>query len=240
LRADIAHGLDSDVLSVDSSGQPKKWIQPLHVIDQRPLLHGKESLPGYYVESKALKSLRDQWQAAINYADHAQFITWNDYSETAISPSLGHGYGILDISSYYLTKFKTGSFPVIKRDAVYLIHRNQLSNSTYKCSSYIAPKIPCTLLMQKNNTSVSDFENVEAMVFLTSPATLEITVGSAVYTHNLGSGLTVVNSPLGVGKVKAKLVRNSQTLESVTSPYIVTNNPEVQDMQYHIFSSLRD
>lgn len=239
LRADIAHGLDDDVVSVDSEGGTKKWIQPLHVTDQRPIKHEDMSGNGKYDESSGTKVLRDQWQAAINYADHAQFITWNDFSETAVSPSVGHGWGYLDLSAYYLVRFKTGSYPTIKRDTIYLTHRSQLVNATYQCSVYETPQIPCALLMESTDGTIADFDFVETTVFLTQSATLEVSVGGQTYTYALDAGMQVVTSPLSVGTVSARILRNSQVVTSVASPYAVSDSPTIQDMQFHIVSSLR-
>ena len=240
LRADIAHGLDAAVTSVDSEGNAKKWIQPLHVTDYRPMKHEDIDGPGKYDESKATEVLRNQWDATIRYADYAQFITWNDYSETAVSPSAGHGYGYLDLSSYYLVKFKTGSYPTIKRDAVYLTHRTHTAKATPACASYTSPKIPCTLLMESTDASIADYDNVESTVFLTAPATVEIKIGANTYNHNLPAGMSVVSNPLATGTVSARIMRGGTKVAGVTSPYIVTDSPPVQDMQYHIVSSLRN
>jgi hypothetical protein len=53
-------------------------------------------------------------------------VTWNDYSEgTQFAPSQRNNSTYLDLSSYYLVKFKIGAFPKITKDVVYITHRIQ-------------------------------------------------------------------------------------------------------------------
>lgn len=59
-------------------------------------------------------------------ADLIQIPTWSDYAEGAhLNPSTNHGWCWLDLNFYHMIRFKTGSFPTITRDALYLTHRRQ-------------------------------------------------------------------------------------------------------------------
>ncbi len=92
-----------------------------------------------YFESDHGRQIRESWQNNIGdgatdaggkllhvKADYVQVITWNDYAEGAhIAPSDNQGWCGLDLSMYELIKYKTGAYPAIVRDALYLSHRLQ-------------------------------------------------------------------------------------------------------------------
>lgn len=82
-------------------------------------------------EAGGLANLMATWQGAIaEQADAVQMVTWNDYSEsTQFAPSLGNDHVPLDISSYYLTWYKTGHQPKIVRNVLYLANRSQFVNA---------------------------------------------------------------------------------------------------------------
>ena len=78
-------------------------------------------------------------------------------------PSVKHGWTYLDLMSYYLVWFKTGTPPTITRDQVYLTHRTQPFAAK--------PSYPQTLLMSlRGGTPARD--TVEALTFLTAPGTV--------------------------------------------------------------------
>ncbi|WP_159673091.1 glycoside hydrolase family 71 protein, partial [Streptomyces mexicanus] len=102
----------------------KKWMQAVSVQDARPN-------QGVYDEAGNTATLRSTWNHAIaDGADWVQLTTWNDYSEgSQFAPSLHNGHTYLDISSYYLTRFKTGAWPPIVRDTVYVTSRVQFPDA---------------------------------------------------------------------------------------------------------------
>ncbi|MFO0882250.1 MAG: glycoside hydrolase family 71 protein [Candidatus Saccharimonadales bacterium] len=103
----------------DAHARGKIWMQPVSVQDERP----NQSI---YDEANNTENLRVTWNTAINGADWVQVPTWNDYSEgTQLSPSVHNNWAPLDITSYYITRFKTGSWPTLKRDVLYVSHRSQ-------------------------------------------------------------------------------------------------------------------
>lgn len=203
----------------------KRWMQPVSVQDQRPN-------QSYYDEAENTTNLRHTWELArVTGAELVQIPTWNDYSEgTAIAPSLMHGWTFLDLSAYFLTWYKTGEEPEIVRDAVYVTHRTQFSDAE--------PTFDQERLMERRGRS-EPRDTVEAATFLTEPATVEVRVGDERHECDVEAGFDTCTVPLSTGEVSARVLRDGDTVARVTSPYEVTDEPEVQDLQYVGAGSLR-
>lgn len=210
----------------DAHKRGKIWMQPVSVQDARPN-------QGIYDEANNTENLRTTWNAAINGADWVQIPTWNDYSEGAeIAPSTSIGYGPLDISSYYLSRFKTGAWPTIKRDVVYLSHRTQFAGAK--------PTGGQTKIMQLRGGSSPARDTVEILAYLTSQSTVKVTIGSKVHTYTAPAGESVQVYPLQTGKIKVEVTRSGAAVTSVASPFTVQSSVPVQDMLYHFVGSSRD
>jgi hypothetical protein len=204
----------------------KIWMAPVRVQDVRPN-------QGIYDEADNSRTLRLGWQGVIDGgADWVQIPTWNDYTEgSGISPSAHHGWTFLDISSYYISAWKTGSKPAIKRDGLYLVHRTQ----TYQAK----PSFAQTKLMSLRSGTPDPVNQVEVVAFLTAPATVKVKVGDNTYTWDAPAGLNAKDFPLSAGSVSAQVDRDSSVTTSVTSPFTVTSTPYVQNLEYAAVSSLR-
>jgi hypothetical protein len=204
----------------------KLWAAPIRVQDVRPR-------SAVYEESQNTTTLRQSWTAAITSgADWVFLPTWNDYSEgTSFAPSEHHGWSWLDISSYYLTWWRTGRPPTVVRDGVYLTHRIQPHTAR--------PTFPQKVLMKPRPYSTEPRDMVEALVFLKAPATVTLRVGKHSYSWNAPAGVSVRTQQLAVGRVSASVRRAGQVTTSVTSPYEVVARPYVQDLEYYAVSSLR-
>ncbi len=202
------------------------WMQPVSIQDDRPR-------EGKFVEALNTTNLRNTWDIAIDGdADWVQLLTWNDLPEsTGILPSLRHGWTFLDLMSYYITWFKTGQAPAITKDAIYLTHRAHWVDDK--------PSYPQTIL-SKNSGDTPSRDAIEAMVFLTAPATVTITTNASAFTCNAPAGLSTCVAPLGAGTIRAEVVRNGAVASSITSTSKVTHSPYVQDLQYVGASSLRE
>ncbi|HEY1174708.1 MAG TPA: endo-1,3-alpha-glucanase family glycosylhydrolase, partial [Phytomonospora sp.] len=136
-----------------------KFMASLSPQDSRP----KE---GNYYEAENSENLRRGWTKAIEGgADWVQLMTWNDYSENHhFSPSVRNGGVWLDLSSYYLSRFKTGAYPAIVRDTVYVVHRNQPVGAT------AAPESTQTKLQKIRANGGTPKDDVEFLTFLTGAA----------------------------------------------------------------------
>jgi hypothetical protein len=196
----------------------KLWMQPVSVQDERP--HA-----GLFQEASNTTNLRNTWQIAIaSKAEWVQLTTWNDYAEgTHFAPSVKHGWSYLDISTYYLTWFKTGSAPKVAQDTLYLTHRSHPVAAK--------PTYPQTRLMTlRGGTSAHD--TVEVLAFLRKPATLMLTSGTTKTTCAAPAGVSVCTAPLKPGAVRATATRGSTAVAQAISPFPVTTKPYVQDLQY--------
>ena len=196
-----------------------KWMQPVSVQDERPNQH-------IYDEAQNLQNLRNTWTIAISgSANLIQIPTWNDYSENAhIAPSRDHGWAYTNIQKYYIQWFKTGVQPTISADSIYLTHRKHFYADT--------PTYPETSLMTLRPGSSPSRNTVEAMAFLTSPATIKITTGSTVTNFSASAGVNVFTTPLTTGNISASIVRSSSVILNVSTACAVTHTPYVQDLQY--------
>jgi hypothetical protein len=202
-----------------------KWMQPVSVQDERPRA-------GLFDEARNTDNLIDTWNVArLGHADWVQLTTWNDYTEgSQFAPSEKHGWTYLDISSYYLAWYKTGHAPKIRRNTVYVTHRTQFTSAK--------PSYPESLLMHLRGGSPAR-DDVQALTFLTHSAKVTITVGGVSHTCNVPAGVGRCLAPLRVGHVSVVVKRAGHTVTRVRSPYAVTANPYVQDLQYVGASSRR-
>lgn len=203
-----------------------RWIAPVSVQDARPRA-------GLYFEAGNLAQLRASWRRAIDDgADYAMLTTWNDYSETtSFAPSEAHGWTFLDVSGYYAARFRTGAFPAVRRDALYLTHRTQPAGA--------APRLGHDLQVLRNAARDPARDTVEVMAFLTAPADLTITVGATTTRLRAAAGVTTYTVPLAAGQVRARADRAGTPVAAAHTAEVVVARPGVQDLQYVGAGSLR-
>lgn len=205
----------------------KIWMQPVSVQDERPN-------QGIYDEANNTENLRVTWTNAISAgADWIQLTTWNDYSEgTQFSPSVHNDHAYLDISSYYLTRFKTGVAPAIVRDTVYLTHRVQFASARPTSGTQ-------TKFMTPRSGTSTPRDTVEVLSFLTSAATINASVGGQSLSYQATAGVATRTIPLRLGVNSATVTRAGAQTAAVTSPFPVRSVFEAQDLQYVAASSRR-
>ncbi|WP_030854557.1 glycoside hydrolase family 71 protein [Streptomyces sp. NRRL F-4474] len=208
-------------------GMGKIWMQPVSVQDARPN-------QGIYDEAGNTATLRATWTRAIeDGADWVQLTTWNDYSEgSQFAPSLHNGHAYLDLTSYYLTRFKTGDWPKIVRDTLYLTARTQFADAD--------PTGDQSLLMSLRKGSAPARDTVEVLSFLTSPAAVRTTVGTTRSSHDAPAGIHAELLPLKAGTSGAHVVRGGKATAEVDLPYRVDHAVDVQDLQYYAATSGRE
>ncbi|GAA2614820.1 glycoside hydrolase family 71 protein [Actinomadura fulvescens] len=205
----------------------KIWMQPVAPQDERPNQR-------VYDEANNTENLRTTWQNAISAkADWIQLTTWNDFSEgTQISPSTHNGSVYLDLTSYYLTRLKTGKWPAIVRDTLYLIHR------THRVSARPTAAGQTKFMSPRPGTSTPR-DRVEVLSFLTAPAAVKASIGGQGQAYQAARGVQSRLFPLRFGTNSASVIRAGKTTTAVTSPFKVTQTPRVQDLQYCAVSSRR-
>lgn len=233
-----------DSASANVRGEPatahstygKPWMVPVSVGDERPI-------SGKFNERRNTEQLRTSWQGAIDagsLADWVQQPTWDDHAEGAnIDPTVESGWFWLDVNAYWLVRYKTGSWPVITRDAIYLSHRRQpVSGVTYTSAAQTQ-----FMVLAGNTTPV---DQVEALVFsTTATGTVAITTSAGTTSFDLSTMTAVVPGvyacvvALALGTASATLIRAGTTLATVNSAVTVSTTQPVQDMSYYGASSLR-
>jgi hypothetical protein len=210
--ADLAHARD------------RLWMQPVSLQDARPA-------QGVYDEANNTENLRSTWQAAIDGAEWVQLITWNDYAEgTELAPSTHIGWSPLEISAYYLTRFKTGGWPELVRDVVHVSHRVQAAGA-------VPSGHTGTMTLREGSSPARD--EVEVLAFLTAPAAVRLTVGGQLHEFDLPAGVQVVTAPLAVGEITVAVHRDGELVAEASSPFEVLRTPRIQDLQYRFTSSSR-
>ena len=205
----------------------KIWMQPVAVQDERPN-------QGIYDEAANTENLRTTWQNAISGgADWVQLTTWNDFSEgTQFAPSPHNDGAYLDLSSYYLTRLKTGAWPKIVRDTVYLTHR------THKAALRPAAGGQTRFMAPRAGTTTPR-DMVEVLTFLTAQAQVKAVIGGAASPYTAAAGVAAKLFPLANGTNSVSVLRGGAATASVTSPFKVVPNPPVQDLQYDAAGSGR-
>ncbi|MFI6582032.1 endo-1,3-alpha-glucanase family glycosylhydrolase [Embleya sp. NPDC050493] len=217
--------IKQDIAKAHSLG--KIWMQPVAVQDERPN-------QGIYDEANNTENLRTTWTNAIDGGtDWVQLTTWNDYSEgTQFAPSANSGHTWVDISAYYLARLKTGAWPVITRDTVYLTHRVQFAAARPTSGGQ-------TRLMNPRSGTNSPRDTVEVLSFLTAPATVNASIGGKAQPYQATAGLQAKLFPLAYGGNSAAVVRAGRTTATITSPHAVSKDFVRQDLGYRGSSSGR-
>lgn len=175
-------------------------------------------------EQKGSQTLRINWEQAIATGAHwAQLNTWNDIGEhAAFYPNTAQQFAVYDLTAYYIAWFKTGAPPPITRDAVYYFHR--------------VARVPPAPQLRFGSWA----NEVEAVAFLTAPATVEIVTDEGVTRGDFPAGMHVLSAPLpAAGKPRLRIVRGGATVAEVTSAYAVGPMPPRNDVVYRSGGSLR-
>ena len=207
----------------DAHARGKIWMQAVSAQDERPYA-------GVYDEADNTENLRTTWNAAIKGADWVQIPTWNDYSEgTEISPSPHIGYSLLDLTSYYLTRFKTGAWPQINHDVVYLSHRGQPVDAASTESR------PMTL--RPGSSPARD--DVEVLSFFTAKAKVTVDIGGQTQTYTAPAGVSSRLFSLRPGTNAVTVTRSGHVVVRLTSPFVVKSTSDIQDLGYRVVSSGR-
>lgn len=206
------------------------WMQPVAFEDTR-------SYDGRYWESSNSELLRQSFEAAIkSNADWIVMNTWNDYTESWMSPSQERGYAVTDVAAYYINWFKTGKAPAITQDALYWFHRSQNTNAPFTKHPVGRNGQSITMSVPNGNPASND---VEMVAFLTAPGKLTIKQGNDVKTMDANAGVVSFKVPIVPGTTPVfSLQRSGKAISTVQSDTPIKTNPVFQDMMYHSGGSL--
>ncbi|KAF8900122.1 glycosyl hydrolase family 71-domain-containing protein [Gymnopilus junonius] len=172
-----------------------------------------------------------RWQELMQMRDTLTFVelvTWNDYGESDyFGPIKGaQPAGITyatnfphiawyDLSKYYVTAFKTGTYPAITTDVIYFWAR-----------PHPAAAIASSDSLGKATGWDWTEDSMWAAVFATSSATVTLKCGSSSNTFSAPAGVTTLKIPLSPGKMTVQMVRSGQTIINYTpSDYTYITNP---------------
>lgn len=187
-----------------------------------------------YWEAVNSRNYRMMWMNAIGGgADWVQIATWNDYSEaTEIAPSSGTQYAFYDLTAYFVTWFKTGQQPQIKRDVLYYFHRPHATSAAPNEAYQTAGPFQ----IQAGDTPSDE---IELLAFLTEPGELEITVGTQTTRQAVDAGTQTLSAPLTEGRPRFRLLRNNKPVIDFESAVPISNTIVWQNLLYHAGGSSR-
>ncbi|KAK0491404.1 glycosyl hydrolase family 71-domain-containing protein [Armillaria novae-zelandiae] len=165
--------------------------------------------------------IANRWEQLISMRDQLTFVemvTWNDYGEsdyfgpfkgaqpdgTYWAENFPHTI-FYDLSQYYITAFKTGSYPAITQDVIYYWARPH----PYAANAYSDS-------LGKPTGWDWATDSLWALVFATSSASVTLQIGGSSQTFSVGAGATKLSIPLDYGQITVQMVRNSQTVISQT------------------------
>lgn len=216
----------------------KPWMHFIAPGDNRP--NDTYSSAGYrWWESRGSRTLENTWMAAIDAGSNCEMVqqtTWNDFAEHAhLCPTPNQGYCLVDLNTYWLHNWKTGAFPTIVRDGLYLFHRKHpfgLGTFTGSQSRFG--------LAAGSTTAVNE---IEVLAFAKAAGTVELlNNGVVTSTAAVTTGMNRLNWPLpSTGVISARMTRSGTVVPGtvVTSNVTMGAAQKNDDFQYRVFSSLR-
>jgi glucan endo-1,3-alpha-glucosidase len=169
----------------------------------------------------------------------AEIVTWNDYGEShylgpiegaqpnsqAWVDGLNHT-GWLDMTSYYATAFKTGAYPAITQDKLYMWARTHPAQAN----------APDPVGKPSNFALTQD--TLWAVVMMSAPGTVTLDTsadGSGAKSFNVPAGVSKLSVPLTVGGgMHGTIQRGGQTVVDV-KPDGYTFEQNIQTYNYNAF-----
>lgn len=196
---------------------------------------------GVYDEALNTEALRAYWDKVIREnPEYVQLTTWSDFREGGMSMgTVGQGHVVQAISAWYSYKWKTGAFPTILKDAVIISHRNQPFPAPFTYRYDASGLYTRKMGHWSRGANTSALRNtVEALTFLTAPATVTIKSGATTRTYTAPAGMFADAAlPLAMGVQSVTVTRGGVTVASITSPVVATATPFNQNPYYYKASS---
>ncbi|KAJ3510263.1 hypothetical protein NLJ89_g4780 [Agrocybe chaxingu] len=180
----------------------------------------------------------NRWEQLMSIRDTLTFVeisNWNDWGESnyygpvkGAQPSgttWATGYphtAWYDMIEYYITAFKTGSYPAItvgllffSKDAIYFWARPHPAGAAASGDGIGKP----------TGWDWTE-DSMWAAVFATAPATVTLKCGSSSSIFNVVAGVNKLKIPLAAGKMTVQMIRSGQTIINYTpSEYTYTLSP---------------
>ena len=174
----------------------------------------------WYTKPRLSTTWRQDWQWNVAHRDRirwVEIITWNDWGESAVAPSVNTFMSLQPITRYYADWFKTGVKPAIKQDVVTVFHR---------ATPYAA--VPTTYPQRINGPVPTD--EVEALGLLKSPGTLVLKSGATEYRQAVGAGVQSLIKPFALGVQSAWIERHGTVVAAITSPLPIHEKPARENL----------
>ncbi|WP_326826491.1 endo-1,3-alpha-glucanase family glycosylhydrolase [Streptosporangium sp. NBC_01756] len=207
---------------IESQKRGRFYMAPAALEDVRP--RDKR-----YWEPSNSNTLRQSFVKAMEGdADIISLLTWNDYAESWLAPSVERGYAPADVIAYYTTWFKTGKAPSVARDALYYFHRSHRTDAPFdKTKQTIGP-----IAIPYGDAATN---NVELLAFVKSAGTLVVKQGTDVQTKEVTApGMVSFKVPMVPGTTPVfELKRDGKTVQTVTSKTPIEKSVVYQDLINH-------
>jgi glucan endo-1,3-alpha-glucosidase len=130
--------------------------------------------------------------------------------------TLSSQQGWLDLMQYYIKGYKTGAYPAITRDRVFLWARKYPANASAPDHvgkpdhwDYVSMTSSSSIFVLGSNVCLQTQDYLWAVALLPSPATVTLSCGSSTTTSTLPKGLAKMRLKLSTDcDVKVKIQRN--------------------------------
>ncbi|KAJ9121473.1 hypothetical protein QFC22_002089 [Naganishia vaughanmartiniae] len=219
---DVSMSNDKDILSLLGTRRLVATVSPLFYTH----FPWKNWL--YRSDDFMMSQKLEQLLCMRNQIDQIEIISWNDFGEAHYIGPIGGDQppqsklytlgiphtDILPLVKYYATAWKTGSYPKITSDQVFVMARPHSAMATATSDSIGAPT-------GRDRTQ----DNFYAQVHLTAPAIVYMVTNSKTTTYSGVAGVNRFEAPLEIGSgVEVLVGRNGATTASVTIPDYTFSN----------------
>ncbi|KIO26865.1 glycoside hydrolase family 71 protein, partial [Tulasnella calospora MUT 4182] len=174
----------------------------------------------------------NRWEDLVehrNQVDAVEIVSWNDYGESTYIGPIGkdqpgseawvNGFdhrAFLEMTGYYASAFKSGSWPSITSDKIFIYGRPHGVND--QASSDPLPR-------PDRYNWVTD--KLWIVLFSTGSGSLTVTQGSSSSTTQVKAGVNKISMPLGVASsVTAVLTRGGEQVFDFTAPISFGHSPK--------------
>ncbi|KAJ2919641.1 hypothetical protein MD484_g834, partial [Candolleomyces efflorescens] len=175
--------------------------------------------------------LNNRWEQLIamrNELTFVEMLTWNDYGESNYFGAIrgaqptgtywADGFphtAWYDMSEYYITAFKTGSYPAITKDVIYYWSKPHPALATASIDGGRRP--------DGYNWSL---DYLWVAVFATSPAQVVLKSGGNSQSFNVNTGVSKLRVPSAEGRITVQMVRGGQMIiDQTPTDFNYVNNP---------------
>jgi len=198
-------------------GPPINWVGPVKIFGgMNPQAY--QSASGTLYESQNSLAYRVGWESQFRINSslgNIMVVTWNDYGEsTAIQASANQygepSLGFYALTGYYTTWWRQGAPPTIVNDAILYFYRKQTYAAAHGATIAGLTKPPT---LQASSSPAQD--EVEMVAFLTSPATMAITINNTTTTYAGTTGLNAFTVPQEAATPMFSILRGNATILSI-------------------------